>query len=220
MLLCPEIAYHFTAYLPLYQGEQPVVAMIRVAGDDVRVIHIGETRGRSFKENVLPYLIENAEKLIQVDRTPELYAMLNFCGSSLGGAEISFLLDGQWSDDAWTYTKLAGTAAEAILDDNDERLPLNQFRVPRMALINAINFAYSAPERVYLSMCDDDLLKLDEQLGLFAERTLTLPRNDPDALLEHKGEGRVIALGVALWHHFHARSVRAGWARDIRELAS
>lgn len=218
MFIVPDISYELTVYLPLFQGEMPVVAMIRRSKEDVRVIHVGEVKGRSFHDQVMPYLIENAERLIQIDKTPECYAMLNFCGSSLGGPEINDLLGANWREEAWTYTKLAGTAAEPILDTNDERLPLNQFRVPRMALINAINYAYNAPGRVYFSMSRDDIAKLDEQLGLFAERTISLPRNDPDALLEHKGEGRVIALGVALWHRFNARSVKAGWARDVKEM--
>jgi len=215
MFFIPEISYGFTVYMPLYQGEAPVVAMIRKDKDSVRVIHVGETKGRSFHSDVMPYLVENAQRLIEIDKTPELYAMLNFCGSSLGGPEISDLLGKHWREEAWSYTKLAGQAAEPILDTNDERLPLNQFRVPRMAIINAINYAYNDPGRVYFAMSPDDLGKLDEQLGLFAERTVSLPRNDPDAMLEHKGEGRVIALGVALWHHFNAKTVKAGWAKEM-----
>ena len=220
MFPTPEISYSFTVYMPLFQGEQPVIAMLRKSPDDVRVIHIGETKGRSFHDEVMPYLVENAHHLTQIDRTPEIYAMLNYCGSSLSGPDIEQLLGNHWRNEAWTYTKLAGSAAEPILDTNDERLPLNQFRVPRMALINAINFAYQQPGRVYFSMGPEDLAKLDEQLGLFTEKTLTIPRNDPDALLEHKGEGRVIALGVCLWHHFNAKAVKAGWAKDVREIAS
>ena len=219
MFITPDLSYQFTVHLPLYQGEAPVVAVVRRSPDDVRLVRITEIKGRSFHNDIMPALVAMADKLVEIDKTPECYAHIIFSGLSMGGAEFRDLLGPHWRDESWSYIKLASGGVEPILDTSDERLPLNQFKIPRMSIINSINHAYNAPGRIYMSISSEDAIKLDEQLGLFAERTATIPRNDPDALLEHKGEGRVIAFGVALWHHFHAKAVKAGWAKDVREMA-
>lgn len=220
MLICPDLSYQITVHIPLYQGEAPAIAVVRKSKGDVRLIRLTEIRGRSFHTDIMPYLVQVAEKLVEIDKTPECYMHLIFSGLSLGGPDIRQLLMPHWRDESWSYIKLASGGVEPMLDTTDERMPLNQFKIPRMSIINAINYAYNAPGHIYVSMSEDEASLLDEQLGLFTERTITVPKNDPDALLEHKGEGRVIAFGAALWHHFHAKSIKAGWARDMREAAA
>lgn len=213
--MTPSLSYQITAHVPLLQGDMPTLAVIRKSGDDHRLIRVKEVRGRSFHNHVMADVVEVAEKVMAIDKTAETHVHMVFSGQTLSGADIQELLRGRWPDESYSYISLAAGAQQAMLDSTDERLPFNQFKIPRMSIINAINYAYNEPGKIYFSLSADESNKLGEQLALFTERTATIPANDPDAILEHKGEGRVVAVGIALWHHFHARKLRAGFSREM-----
>lgn len=215
MLVTPDLSYSIACHLPLLQGDMPTLAVIRKHGDDCRLIRVKEVRGRSFHDDVMADVVEIAEKVMTIDRTAESYVHMVFSGQTLSGADIQELLRGRWPDQSYSYVSLAAGGKQPMLDSTDERLPFNQYKIPRMSIINAINFAYNEPGRIYFCLSADERDKLSEQLALFTERVATIPANDPDAILEHKGEGRVVAVGIALWHHFHARKLRAGFSREI-----
>lgn len=210
----PEVSYLMAAHIPLLQGEMPAIAIIRTDENSSRFIKIAEVRGRMFHEHVMSYLAEIAGKMTAFDKTPSIQAHLVVSGQAFGGAEVGEMLAGRWPAGSWSYARLAGGSELPSLDDSDERMPFNQFKLPRMAIVNSINLSYNNPGRIYFSVNADESERLSTQLSKFTERAAAIPANDPDAILEYEGEGLVIATGVALWHHFNSRSVRAGLARE------
>lgn len=210
----PEVRYLMAVHLPLLQGESPAIAIIRTDAESSRLIKVGEVRGRMFHENVMAELERIAGKMCEFDKTPSVYAHLAITGHVFGGGDVAELLAGKWPEESWSFVRLAGGADLPILETSDDRLPFNQFKIPRMAIVNTINLAYSDPGRIYFSLNEEEGEKLQSQLAAFSERTATLSANDPDAILEYEGEGLVIVAGVAMWHHFNSKSVRAGVARQ------
>ena len=210
----PAITYLAAVHIPLLQGEMPAVALIRTDTTSSRLVKLTEVRGRMFHEHIMGYLAELADKLVAIDKATSIAVHLTVSGAALSGADISSLLAGKWPDESWSYVRLASGSELPSIEDSDERLPINQFKLPRMAIVNTINYAYNDPGRIYFSINDDEGRRLEGQLSKFTERAATVPANDPDAILEYEGESLVIATGVALWHHFHSKSVRARLARE------
>lgn len=210
----PPVRYLAAVHIPLLQGELPAVALVRSDASSSRLVKLTEVRGRMFHDHIMGYLAELADKLVAIDQATSIAVHLAVSGAALSGADVAGLLAGKWPDESWSFVRLAGTSDLPQIDDSDERLPLNQFKLPRMAIVNTINYAYNDPGRIYFSIAEDEGRRLESQLSKFTERAATVPANDPDAILEYEGESLVIATGVAIWHHLHSKSVRAGMARE------
>ncbi len=208
-----DVSYTISLHLPLLQGDLPTVGVLR-HGKDHRVLKVEEIKGKGFEDNVMLEVALMAERLATMDRADDIQAHLVFSGRSFGHVEVDDILAGKWPQQSYSYVTVPMGAQRPHLIREEESLPLNHFEVPRLSLISAINYAYEHRGSVYMMLPEEQSNQLTSQLASFTERTATLPANDPDAILEYDGEGRVIALATCLWHHFHAQRVRANWARE------
>ena len=217
-MFTPAIQYLVSLHIPLLQGDMPCIAVLRretkAGGDDVRVVKVDEIKGREFTGDVLLPLGEMAQRLAQIDGNSDIHAHLVFSGAAFGHGEIAQLMRADWPEESWSYVSVPAGAQLPDLVTTEESLPMNHFRVPRLALIGALNLAYATPGRIAFVLPPDRVPPLMREFSEFSERTAKLPANDPDAILEYVGEGRVMALATLIWHHLNAQRVRAGWARE------
>ncbi len=208
------IAYTIAIHIPLLQGEPVSFAAIR-RDEDTRVVKVDEVRGRDFYGDVMLEMAAMAQRLAIHDKETAAYCHLVFSGQGFGHAEIDAMMATDWRAEAYSYVTVSTGAELAKLVTDDVSLPLNHFRVSRQSLIQAISFAYHNPRTIYFMLDGKQADALTDQMSAFAQRAATIPANDPEAIMEYKGEGRVIALGVALWYLTNAQRVRSGWAKEL-----
>ncbi len=213
-MFVPDIQYQFAVHIPLLQGEMPCVSVLRKKGADIRVVSVKEIPGREIEGDVLLELGFMAERLAGMDNEDSVHAHLVFSGRAMGHVEIDTLMLDGWREDAYSYITVPAGADIPKLKVEDESLPFNHFVVPRISLINVINFIYANVGTVALALSSEQSAKLGSQLSLFAERAAKLPANDPEAIMEYEGEGRVMSLATNVWSHLHANRVRANWKED------
>ncbi len=213
-MFVPEIQYQFSIHLPLLQGEMPCVSVLRKKSADIRVISVKEIPGREMESDVLLELGFMAEKLAGMDSEDSIHAHLIFSGRAMGHVEVDAIMSDGWREDSYSYITVPAGADIPKLKVEDESLPFNHFVVPRIALINVINFIYANVGTVALALSSEQSARLGSQLSLFAERAAKLPANDPEAIMEYEGEGRVMSLATNVWHHMHANRVRTNWKED------
>ena len=206
--------YQCAVHIPLLQGEAPAVSVIRTTQDSTRLVRIREVLGRRFHDDIMCDVADIAAKCVEIDKTPECRVHMVVSGMALSGADIDSLYWGCWPQQSWSYVRI-GASNQPSMDTTDERLPLNQFTIPRLSIINAINHAYNSPGQIGVAIGADDRAVLEKQLAVFTERQLRLSANDPEALIEQEGESLVVAMGVGIWHRFNAHPLRARTGREL-----
>jgi hypothetical protein len=211
----PSPIYQVAVHIPLLQGESPALSVIRTHGDDTRLVRIREVLGRRFHDDIMSDVATIAEKLVDIDRTPSCHVHMVLSGLSLSGGDIANLFHGYWPAESWSYVRIGCSGQQAKMDTSDPRLPMNQFAIPRLAIINAINQAYNRPGQIYMAISDENRAMLEKQLSVFAERQARLSSSDPEALIEQEGESLVVAMGVGIWHRFNAHQLRARTGCDL-----
>ena len=211
--------YSIAIHLPLLQNELPAIAVLRrdEAGQ-LLAIKIDEAPERYFHGGVMTHVADLAGKIAAIDGTPNIQAHLIFSGRGYGPGEIHRLLEGRWPPESYSIVSVTQSAGQASFDGPGDRLsptaPHNVFTVPRLAIISALRFAYDEPGQLAVAISPEEGALLQSQMSAFSERANRVTLNDPDAVLEFEGEGRVLALGVAVWSAFHADAARCQWGQE------
>jgi hypothetical protein len=212
------ISYTFSVHLPLQQGDAPTVAVLRHEPGRLLVVRIAEPEGRGFHGQVMGLVVRLARDIAAIDRVPHISARLLFSGLAFGAAELAELLTGRWPAESYAVVTLGQGASKPRLDTSEDGLggdlPFNRFSVPRGALIQALNLAYNQPGKLTVALDADEVRLLREQMNVFSERANRQPANDPDAVMEYAGEGRVVSLGVGVWHAFKSAEAMRQWQQE------
>lgn len=207
--------YLMSIHIPLLQSEPPMVAVLRREADRLLAVRIGAVRGRRFHEDVMTHVAELATLIAGIDQTSHIETHLLYSGQAYGASDIDQLLAGRWPVESYSVATVTPGAGEATLKPRGKSTaPVNRFVIPRMAIISTLNLAYAQPGRLTVAMSQDEADALGKQMAAFAERANRISSNDPEAVMEHEGEGRVIALGVGVWHAFAADAALLQWGME------
>ena len=209
-------SYLMSIHIPLLQSDPPVLAVLR-REDERRLlaVKIGPVRGRRFHEDVMAYVATIATQIAGIDRTAHIEAHLLFSGQAYGAADVDQLLGGRWPAESYSVATVTPGAGEAGLKPRGRTpAPVNRFVVPRAAIISTLNLAYAQPGCLVVAMAREEAEGLARQMAVFAERANRVSTSDPDAVMEHEGEGQVIALGVGVWHAFAANAALLQWGLE------
>lgn len=210
--------YTFSIHIPLLRGDEPTVAVLRHEKDKIRVIMFREIRERDFHSELMPYIGRLATEIASLERRTWIDCHLVFSGRGYMPDGYHALMAGRWPAQSYSLVTMTPGGEHDYLEgsgaDRDLFYPINHFIVPRVTVIGALNLAYAEPGLVTVAVSEQDKAMISSQLSVFAERANRISSNDPEAMLEYKGEGMVVAWGIGLWHAFRADMLRNEWGKQ------
>lgn len=209
--------FTFSIHIPLERGDDPSVTVLQHVDRKLNVIMFREVMDRDFHGGVMPYVARLATELANKISRPFIDCHLVFSGRGYQPDGYHALLAGRWPAQSYSlvtmengegHDRLQGSGADPGL-----YYPINHFVVPRLSIIGVLNLAYSEPGLVTIAVGKAETRLVESQLADFAQRANKISTNDPEALLEYKGEGLVVSWGVGLWHAFRADMLRNEWGK-------
>jgi len=204
-------------HIPLLRGDYPSVVWLHHQGGRLNILAFRECRDRDFHTGVMPYVGRMATEIAATLQQPFLDCHLVFSGRGYQPDGYHALLAGRWPAQSYSLvTMTIGEGHDRLEGSGSDKTlfyPNNHFVVPRLSIIGCLNLAYSEPGLVMISANRDQLHGVEQQLAEFSERATKISANDPEAMLEYKGEGMVVAWGVGLWHAFRADVLRNEWGQ-------
>ncbi|MBC6445236.1 MAG: hypothetical protein GDA50_07415 [Alphaproteobacteria bacterium GM202ARS2] len=201
----------FSAHLPMTQGENPTIAAFLQEGERYSLVSINETDDTDFDRHVMgriAALVKVISRRTIGDGAALLRSRLIFSGGGANAWSLARRLAPTFKAGDYDVVEITagGRAACRVHAIPLHGVPKPVSQVPRLIFIGALqDLAAPGQDRIGTELDPKEMEALRAEAVTFEERARKMPTDDPAALMDFQGDGRMVALGIGVWSILYGR---------------